>query len=280
LEFGADATGERDSSGAFAGMMRAAGARRQVHIIIPAGTYRLAQRVVLEASGNAASYGMHIQGAGEDVTELRVDNPGGGIEFKGVHINRISSAMRRVSWWISCGRRSIGRSPGFTSATAMSPTAIAESFSKGCGRPRSTTPCSIAEISGGDEKTRRPYEPRDIDLDHASDIVINANIFTEPANPNRVGIRIGPASGQILISGNQFNMSGTAIRNESAEPSYSSGNIFGGKPGWADQLIPCDDRPGSMRRADFDPPSKAGQRAAPGSAGGEPSRNTGKNATP
>lgn len=136
------------------------------------------------------------------------------------------------------------------------------------------------EISGGDEKTRRPYEPRDIDLDHASDIVINANIFTEPANPNRVGIRIGPASGQILISGNQFNMSGTAIRNESAEPSYSSGNIFGGKPGWADQLIPCDDRPGSMRRADFDPPSKAGQRAAPGSAGGEPSRNTGKNATP
>jgi len=108
------------------------------------------------------------------------------------------------------------------------------------------------EIAGGDQKTRRPYEPRDIDLEHASDIVITANIFTEPANPNRVGIRIGPASGHTLISGNQFNMSGIAIKNESAEPSYSSGNIFKGKPGWADQLVPCHDRPGTMRRTDFD----------------------------
>ena len=79
---------------------------------------------------------------------------------------------------------------------------------------------------------------------------------TEPANPNRVGIRIGPGSGHALISGNQFNMSGTAIKNESGEPSYSSGNIFGGKPGWAGQLVPCDDTPGTMRRADFEPPLK------------------------
>ncbi|TSA32048.1 MAG: hypothetical protein D4R65_10265 [Verrucomicrobiaceae bacterium] len=91
-----------------------------------------------------------------------------------------------------------------------------------------------AIIPGGDEARPRDFEPRDVDIAHGSDIILDGNIFTEPANPNRVGVRIGPDSGGILISGNQFNMSGTAIKNESLTPSYSSGNIFAGKPDWSD----------------------------------------------
>jgi len=45
LDLGADATGQEDSSPAFARLMQAVGGRRQVHIIIPAGVYRLAKRV-------------------------------------------------------------------------------------------------------------------------------------------------------------------------------------------------------------------------------------------
>jgi len=53
LDFGADATGREDSSPAFGRLMQAAGDRRQVHISIPAGIYRLASRVLLETAGNA-----------------------------------------------------------------------------------------------------------------------------------------------------------------------------------------------------------------------------------
>jgi hypothetical protein len=108
-----------------------------------------------------------------------------------------------------------------------------------------------AIIPGGDETHRRDFEPRDVDLVHGSDIILDGNIFTEPANPNRVAVRIGPDSGCILISGNQFNMSGTAIKNESVYPSYSSGNIFVGKPGWADTLKRYDDKPGKLVVSDF-----------------------------
>lgn len=395
LDFGADDTGQEDSSPAFARLMQAVGGRRQVHIIIPAGIYRLAKRVLLETAGNAENYGMRVQGAGEDVTELRVDNPEGGIEFRGVHINRLSFTISDLS--LVAVREQAGVALAFDTAnpgdhharqfnaenllirgdrfdrgsfsggievrnawyprldnvkitSAYGPRAaepdpmrcailLEDCYSpllRGCyvwgaltglrHRAKNIQPedgivrdsyfvgnvegivvdlveqteqwpepgfhisdCHVAyrdrgivlkgvrqasinhalfycgdrtgtrwfsggskAIAGGDEKTRRPYEPRDIDLEHATDIVINANIFTEPANPNRVGIRIGPASGHILISGNQFNMGGIAIKNESAEPSYSSGNIFSGKPSWAGQLVPCQDKPGTMRRTDFD----------------------------
>jgi len=108
-----------------------------------------------------------------------------------------------------------------------------------------------AIIPGGDETRPRDFEPRDVDIAHGSDIILDGNIFTEPANPNRVGVRIGPDSGAVLISGNQFNMSGTAIKNESQNPSYSSGNIFAGKPDWSAGLKPYDDKPGKLVISDF-----------------------------
>jgi hypothetical protein len=97
VDFGADPTGEEDSSPAFAKLMAAAGNNRQIRIRIPAGRFLLAQRVVLEASGNASNYGMRIEGAGEDATELLVDNSEGGIFFRGKNISRMTFSIAGLS---------------------------------------------------------------------------------------------------------------------------------------------------------------------------------------
>ena len=47
------------------------------------------------------------------------------------------------------------------------------------------------------------------------------------------------------------------FKNESSEPSYSSGNSFGGKPNWASQFQPYDGNPGTLQTADFNPSLKA-----------------------
>ena len=405
-DYGADARGERDSSEAFARVMAAAGTNRHIRISIPPGRYRLASRVLLTASGNNSNYGLHLQGAGENVTELLVDNAEGGIAFVGKHLTRMSVIVSDLS--LVAVRNGAGTALAFDTAnagvqndrqfTARDLTIRGEKFDRGhfntavhvrnawftllhnikvtqqyqpairdqafnmeynflledCYSPSLTDcralggryglvhradkmkpdapedgiirgcyfvgqaegivmdmkktagewpepglhidSCHVAyrdrglnilgvqqanishclfycldrtgtpwhqpdglPVPGGTKEKRRDYEPRDINLEFGANFVIDGNIFTEPANPNRVGVRIGPRSGHILISGNQFNVSGTAIKNESREPSYASGTTFGGKPDWSEGLTPYADAPHTLATRDFPPPSRAPQ---------------------
>ncbi|MDI9582891.1 MAG: glycosyl hydrolase family 28-related protein [Acidobacteriota bacterium] len=361
-DFGADPSGIEDSSPAFARLMEAVGDRRQVRITIPPGTYRLASRVVLNAVGNAESYGMRIQGAGEDVTELRVDNPDGGLQFHGTHINRLSFTVSDLS--MVAVRENAGVALAFDTANpgdhhsrqfnAENLLIRGERFDRGSfnagiavrnawyprldnvkitsvygPRPAESDPmefailledcysplvrgcyvwgarnglayrardkqpedgivrdsyfvgcdtgvtvdlkadtaqweepafhvetCHIAyrdrgvvlhgvrqanishclfycsdrqgaAFHGGGPS--RDFDPLDIDLSYASDVIIDGSIFTEPANPRRVAVRIGPDSGYAIIHGNQFNLEGTAVRNESKTASFVTGNVFGGR---------------------------------------------------
>ena len=393
--YGADPSGVQDSSPAFERLISGVGTNRHVRVLIPPGKFRLAKKVVFTADTNDEYYGLHIEGAGENATEIIVDNAEGGIAFAGKQVTRLSVIVSDLS--LVAGRESAGTALSFDTANfgvqndrqfvARNITIRGERFDKGyfntalhvrntwyalfqnlnifqqygpamgaqqhsmeygmlledCYSPLvencrvensryglvlravNTPPedgvvrssyfvgnaegividnrkkpeewsepgfhidnchvnyrdCGIrmngvrqanishtlfychdhtgtrwfkyetAVIPGGDEKRPRDYEPRDIDLAHSSDIILDGNIFTEPANPNRVAVRIGPDSGSILISGNQFNMSGTAIKNESADSSYSSGNIFAGKPNWGDGLKRYDDKPGTLVSSDF-----------------------------
>jgi hypothetical protein len=97
VDFGADPTGKEDSSPAFAKLMAAAGKSRHIRIRIPPGRFLLSQRVVLEASGNASNYGLRIEGAGEDATELLVDNAEGGIFFRGENISFMTFSIGDLS---------------------------------------------------------------------------------------------------------------------------------------------------------------------------------------
>ena len=394
VDHGADPTGQRDSSPAFESVVAAAKGLRHVHVVIPAGAYRLSRRVVLSATGNDANYGIRISGAGADVTELLVDNPDGGLAFRGVGLNRLSCTISDLS--LVAVRENAGVALAFDTANpgdhharqfkaegilirgerfdrgsfsagvevrnAWYPSlddvkvtgpygpAAADAAPLACGilfedcysplvdscyvwnarrglvhRGRQKRPedgivrssyfvgceegvvvelvsdpaqwpepgfhisdchvnyrdrgvvlqgvrqATIATtlfychdrtgtrwwnnqrplVTGGDAVTPRPYEPRDIDLVHASDIIVSHNQFTEPANPRRVAVRIGRGSGHIVMSANQFNLGGVAIRNESQEPSYSTGNVFGGRPDWAAGLVRYDDQPGTLKSTDF-----------------------------
>lgn len=411
LDHGADASGVRDSSTAFERIMASVGTNRHFRICLPPGSYRLNKPAVIRAMNNDSYYGLHIQGAGENVTELLVDNPEGGLAFRGTRITRmgvIVSDLALVALRSDAGTalffdtanagvenmrqftarnvavRGVRFDRGFFNTAVHVRNAwyallqnvnITQQYQTEIGgdkyameygilledcysplvadcrvlngkfglvqRAENTFPedgvirdsyfvgnvdsividlkkrppawpepgfhidnCHInyrdhgivitglqqasishtlfychdrtgtrwfqgerSVIPGGDEKTRRPYEPRDIDLEYAANIIIDHNIFTEPANLNRVGVRMGPSSGHILISGNQFNLSGTAVKNESGEPSYASGNIFGGKPDWSAQLVPYDDKPGTLQTADFKPPSQSKKNTAYGQRG-------------
>ena len=406
-DYGADAHGERDSSEAFTHVMAAAGTNRHIRISIPPGRYRLAHRVLLAAANNASYYGLHIQGAGENVTELVVDNAEGGIAFVGKQISRLSVIVSDLS--LVAARNGAGTALAFDTAnpgvqndrqfTARDLTIRGEKFDHGhfqtavhvrnawftllhnikvtqqyqpvireqafnteynflledCYSPsitdcraingryglvlravnmypdapedgiirgsyfvgqtegivvdmkkdtknwpepglhiddchvayrdngirihgvqqanishclfycmdRTGTPWYLPDdmlVPGGTKEKRREFNPCDINLQYGWNFIIDGNIFTEPANPGRVGVRIGPDSGHILISGNQFNMSGTAIKNESREPSYSSGNIFGGKHDWSDGLAPYADASHTLATNDF--PTAAKLKAA------------------
>jgi hypothetical protein len=394
VDHGADPTGQRDSSPAFERIVAAANGLRHVHVVIPAGAYRLARKVVVSATGNQANYGIRISGAGADVTELLVDNPDGGLAFRGVGLNRLSCTISDLS--LVAVRENAGvalafdtANPGDHHARQFAAERIlirGERFDRGCFSsgvevrnawypslddvkvtglygPAAADPGSLAHgilledcysplvdscyvwnarrglvhrararhpedgivrasyfvgceegivldlipdpakwpepgfhisdchvnyrdrgvvmrgvrqatiattlfychdrtgtkwwkneqpaVTGGDATTPRPYEPRDIDLEHASDVIISHNHFTEPANPRRVAIGIGSDSGHIVMSGNQFNLGGTAIRNESQEPSHSTGNVFGGRPDWSAELRRYDDQPGTLETRDF-----------------------------
>lgn len=403
-DFGADPTGKTDSSPAFERLVQRAGASRHWQITIPPGKYRLAKRVVIKAAGNSSFYGLHIQGAGQNVTELLVDNPEGGIAFLGTNITQMSVIVSDLA--LVAGRAGAGTALFFDTANAgvqndrqfiarelmvrgerfdrghfntalhvrnawyallqninitqeyqpeigdmkyamehgflledcyspslvdcrvlngkygllhravnMQPDAPEDGIIRGSyfvgqvesividlnkkapmwpepgfhidnchlnyrdagirlkGVQQANISHSLfychdrtgtrwfkderAVIAGGDEKKRRDYEPRDIDVAYGSNLIIDGNIFTEPASLNRVGVRIGPDAGFVLISANQFNLSGTAIKNESKQPSYSQGNIFGGKPGWFGQLTPYVDAPGTLQTNDFRKPDPA-----------------------
>lgn len=394
-DYGADPGGVRDSSPAFERLLAAAGTVRHIRILIPPGKYRLEKRVVITADGNDEYYGLRIEGAGENVTEILVDNAEGGIAFAGKQVTRLGVIVSDLS--LVAGREGAGTALSFDTAnwgvqndrqfTARNITIRGERFDRGffntalhvrntwyamfqnlnisqqygpamgakqhlmeygmlledcysptiencrvenskyglvlrgvktlpedglvtgsyfvghvegivldingktnewpepglhidnchvnyrdCGirlngvRQANISHCLFychdhsgtkwmkyepAVIPGGDETHRRDFEPRDVDIAFGSDIILDGNIFTEPSNPNRVGVRIGPPSGSILISGNQFNMGGTAVKNESANPSYVSGNIFAGKPDWSTEQKRYDDKPGKLVISDF-----------------------------
>jgi len=397
-DFGADPIGVRDSAPAFRSLIARAGDSRHIHVVIPPGRFRLAERVMFTARGNANYYGLHVQGAGPNVTELFVDNDAGGIGFTGTHISRLSVTVSDLT--LATARDGAGTAlffdtanPGVTNDrqfTARDIMIRGERFDRGyfeigvhvrnawyallrnvditqqyqpaIGEKRYSTEhnflledcysptivdcralngryglvhravktkpedgiirgsyfvghvegivldlkrgtkewpepgfhidnCHVnyrdrgivlkgvqqANIShclfychdrtgtrwympdrmpvpGGSRDKRRDYRPRDIDIEYGSNIIIAGNIFTEPANYGRVAIRIAPPSGHISISGNQFNLAGTAVLNESTRPSTVCGNMFGGWPSWSvdkgkwsGPLTRYDDRTGSLR---------------------------------
>jgi hypothetical protein len=395
LDFGADPTGEEDSSPAFVKLMAAAGQNRQIRIRIPAGRFLLAQRVVLEASGNASNYGLRIEGAGEDATELLVDNAEGGIFFRGEHISRMTFSIANLSlvalrpdsgtalefeipnpgdqharqfnaenllirgerfdqgsfrqgvvvrnawyprlvnvkvtseyggpklsaqdrlthryvlehailledcyspliescyvWGGNYGlvHRAVHKQPedgivsksyfvenivGVSLELKKDPSQWAEPgfhlanchinyvdtgiLVKGV-RQMSVSHClfycsdrSGAVFFKGDNGPARDFEPADIDVVHGSDLIIKGNIFTEPSNPKRVGVRLSKDAGYVLIAANQFNFDGTAIVNRSRHPNFSADNIFGGSPDFSKGIRPYRDESRTLQTRDFEP---------------------------
>jgi hypothetical protein len=395
VDFGADPTGKEDSSPAFAKLMAAAGKNRQIRIRIPPGRFLLSERVVLEASGNASNYGLRIEGAGEDATELLVDNTEGGIFFRGEHISRMTfsiaglsivalrpdsgtalefeipnpgdqharqfnaenllirgerfdqgsfrqgvvvrnawyprlvnvkvtseygapklSAQERLThryvlehgllledcyspliescyvWGGNYGlvHRAVHKEPedGIVSKSYFVENIVGVSLElkqdatqwaepgfhlanchinyvdtgilvKGV-RQMSVSHClfycsdrSGAVFFKGDNGPARDFEPADIDVVHGSDVIIKGNIFTEPSNPKRVGVRLSKDAGYVLIAANQFNFDGTAIVNRSRHPNFSADNIFGGSPDFSEGIRPYRDESRTLQTRDFEP---------------------------
>lgn len=83
-DYGADPSGTKDSSPAFKRLFAAMGERKNAEVFIPAGKYRITERVVFnqpQFAGYSESSGLSFRGAGEDATELVCDNPDGGFYF-------------------------------------------------------------------------------------------------------------------------------------------------------------------------------------------------------
>lgn len=367
LQFGADPRGQQDSAPAFQRIADAIGGLRHIKITIGPGVYRLSAPIKFEASGNADTYGLAIQGAGQDVTELVVDNAEGGIHWRGEQINRMSFTVSDLS--IVAAREHAGTALSFDKALlgvkhrtqflaqnvlirgaqfdvghfdtgvlvrgawfprlsnvqvagpygpvaqdvafatehgilledsynpmlshcrvwsaadgltlkavanrdqAVEDGSILNSYFVGVRRGivvdlkdpgvweepgLRITQCHIAyrdygiTLRGSRQATidhcllyctdragaafpmyqdtpPREFSPADINLEYASDVIIDGNLFTEPANPSRVAVRIGKRSGYVLIRGNQFNLQGVAVSNASPLPSWSTDNFFGGR---------------------------------------------------
>ena len=75
------------------------------------------------------------------------------------------------------------------------------------------------------------YNPVDINLAYAANITIDHCLFVEPSTPKRRAIQISADSGYVLMDGNQFNMEGTAIHNDSPNTVSSINGVFGGMKG-------------------------------------------------
>ncbi|QHI70718.1 glycosyl hydrolase family 28-related protein [Tichowtungia aerotolerans] len=79
--------------------------------------------------------------------------------------------------------------------------------------------------------TTADYDPVDVDLVYASNVTIDHCLFVEPASPRRRAVQISSDSSYVLLSGNQFNMEGTAVYNQSSNSISCINSVFGGMVG-------------------------------------------------
>lgn len=105
----------------------------------------------------------------------------------------------------------------------------------------------------GENGPARDFEPADIDVLHGGDVIIKGSIFTEPSNPNPVGVRLSEDADYVLMAANQFNFDGMAIVNLSRLPNFSTDNIFGGSPDLSKGIRPYRDKLGTLETRDFEP---------------------------
>lgn len=392
IAFGADPTGKADSAPAFARIQENHAGARHLHIFIPAGRYLLKSRVVFRASGNETNYGFHIEGAGEDATEIVADNAEGGFAFEGTHIARMSFRISNLS--LVAPRDNCGTALAFDTAnpgvhnsrqfTAENLLIRGERFDTGNfvngivarnawfplfrnvkisqqygGKVMSlpmqsrwnmkhamllqdcyTPILADCNITGGEfglahravgtnpedgaisrcyfvgqregvaidlepkpgpwpepgfhisdshfnchdyglrlrgvmqanidhclfycsddtasaykpsAKAPRDFDPCDIFVEYGWNIVVDGNIFHEPSNPRRIGVRIGPRSGYVMVRGNQFNHQGRGIKNEAEKlPNFATDNVFGGQPDWFRNGTRYIDATGTLRIRDID----------------------------
>ncbi|NOY80891.1 MAG: hypothetical protein GXP31_07775 [Kiritimatiellaeota bacterium] len=387
LDYGADPKGEKDCAAAFEAAFRAALPHRRVHVRLPPGRFLLRRAAQFEIRGNTRWTGVHFEGAGQNVTQLVVDNDEGGLFFKGPTTNRLTVELSGLS--LVARRNGAGSAVRFDKANpgvkhnrqfmVRNVEVRGETFAQGffrrgfdvrnawfpyfsnvtvgdrygpsipedapkmefafylldCYNPKFLT-CHVwngrcglyygttREDSGPEDgtisncyfvgnercivvqlkrRTRRWEEPAlhitdchinyrdrgivfeglreatislclfyctdrkgspffkggpsrnftpvDVDLVFAGDILITHNIFTEPSNPKRIAVRIGKDSGNILVAGNQFNIEGTAIRNESPRESFSSGNFFRGRRNFSQGLVKYADLTGTLVKKDL-----------------------------
>lgn len=100
MDFGADNTGIEDCSPAFKKLFSAMGSNRFIDVYIPAGRYKISERIVFNQAnfgGYKNSHGLMFRGAGEDVTEIVCDNSEGGFYFN-VGTNLITVTIRDISF--------------------------------------------------------------------------------------------------------------------------------------------------------------------------------------
>lgn len=100
VDFGADNTGVKDCSAAFNKLLAAMKQHQQVDVYIPAGRYKISQRIVFDQSnfeGYESNHGLMFRGAGEDVTEIICDNTQGGFYFN-AGTNRITVTVQNISF--------------------------------------------------------------------------------------------------------------------------------------------------------------------------------------
>ena len=79
-----------------------------------------------------------------------------------------------------------------------------------------------------EQGTALNFSPTDIYLNYAYSAILDHNFFWGPSTTNRVGIKIQPDSGYVSILGNQFDMEGTEIENNSTHPVFMKNNMYGG----------------------------------------------------
>lgn len=99
-DFGADPTGNADSTPAFEAMFQTMAGKKQVEVFVPAGKFRISKRVVFDQqqfAGYSENSGIHFRGAGEDVTELICDNADGGFLFN-VKTNLLTVTVSDMSF--------------------------------------------------------------------------------------------------------------------------------------------------------------------------------------
>jgi hypothetical protein len=79
-----------------------------------------------------------------------------------------------------------------------------------------------------DGTTVADYDPVDVNLVYAANLTIDHCQFVEPSSPRRRAVQISSDCGYILLSGNQFNMEGTAVYNQSTNNIACINSVFGG----------------------------------------------------